>query len=146
MKIVLRNNKYFVETGDPTVLRMLREDAEIGPCRVRDGEEVAVSNAASVCEAEERDKSRLAPDQGGQATRAALEDEDNDDEQDTVYSFQIQDDKVSKVAQRCLVLHYPALEEYDFRNDNVNANPRNGSAASDCDPAIPGTMFRQDFW
>lgn len=41
---------------------------------------------------------------------------------DEIYAFQIQDDKVGIVAQRCLALHYPALEEYDFRNDHINAN------------------------
>ncbi len=140
VKIVLRNNKYFVETGDPIVLQILRKDPEIGPCQV-EGEEVltisaptmaglaiaGTKDAVFVREAEGRDKSRLDPDQTGQTPTAeevytALNDEDNDDEQDIVYTFQIKDDKVSKVAQRCLVLHYPALEEYDFRNDHINPN------------------------
>ena len=84
-------------------------------------------DAAFVREDEGLDKSRLDSDQIEKAPKAekvytAFNDEDIDDEQDLVYTFQIKDDKVSKVAQQCLALHYPALEEYDFKIDDINAN------------------------
>jgi DNA excision repair protein ERCC-3 len=50
------------------------------------------------------------------------DEDDDDDDRNVIHAFQIKDEKVSTVAQRCLVLHYPALEEYDFRNDHINAN------------------------
>lgn len=50
------------------------------------------------------------------------EEDDADDDRDVIHAFQIKDEKVSTVAQRCLVLHFPALEEYDFRNDYINMN------------------------
>jgi len=140
VKIVLRNNKYFVETADPVVLQMLLKDPKIGPCRVQGAEEITMSaptmaglaipgtkDAAGVREAEGLDKSKSNQDQNGQnptaeEVYAALDEDDNDDDQDVIHAFQIKDEKVSTVAQRCLVLHYPALEEYDFKNDHINAN------------------------
>ena len=54
---------------------------------------------------------------------AALnEEEDVDDEKEAVHSFEVADSGIELVQRRCLDLGYPALEEYDFRNDEVNAN------------------------
>jgi len=140
VKIVLRNNKYFVETADPVVLQKLLKDPEIGPCRVQGAEEITTSaptmaglaiagtkDAAGVREAEGLDKSKPNQDQTGrnptaEEVYAALNEEDNDDDRDVIHAFQIRDENVSTVSQRCLALHYPALEEYDFRNDHINAN------------------------
>ncbi|KAI3828651.1 hypothetical protein L1987_02759 [Smallanthus sonchifolius] len=38
------------------------------------------------------------------------------------HSFEIDPSQVENVKQRCLpnALNYPMLEEYDFRNDNIN--------------------------
>ena len=71
VKIVLRNNKYFVETADPVVLRMLLKNPVIGQCRVQGDEEITTSaptmaglaipgtkDAAGVREAEGLDESR----------------------------------------------------------------------------------------
>ncbi|TVY93452.1 General transcription and DNA repair factor IIH helicase subunit [Lachnellula willkommii] len=143
VKIVLRNNKYFLETTDPAVLQMLLKDPEIGPCRVQGAEEITTSaptmaglaiagtkNAAGVREAGGSDKSNLNQNQTERdpTTKEMFttlnEDDDNDDNdyRNVIYAFQIKDEKVSTVAERCLTLHYPALEEYDFRNDFLNAN------------------------
>ena len=143
VKMVLRDNKYFVETTDLDVLQMLLKDDEIGPCRVQGAQEITTNaptmsglaiagtkEAAGVREAAGLDKSGPQREQPGQdpmaeKVYAALgEDGDNgdDDEREVIHAFQIQDDKVGTVAERCLALHYPALEEYDFRNDNINAN------------------------
>jgi DNA excision repair protein ERCC-3 len=141
VKIVLRNNKYFVETADPVVLQMLLKDPEIGPCRVQGADEITTSaptmaglviagtkDAAGVREAGELDKSKSNQDQIRRSPMTKdlytvlNEEEDDDDDQDVIHAFQIKDEEVSTVAQRCLVLHYPALEEYDFRNDHINEN------------------------
>lgn len=140
VKIVLRNNRYFVETTDSVVLQLLRNDPQIGPCRVRGDGAVTTSaptmagpaiagtkDTSGVREAEGIARSRSKQDQTEQNPTAeevysALNEDDNDDEQYVVYTFQIEDEAVGKVAQRCLALHYPALEEYDFRNDRTNAN------------------------
>jgi len=145
VKMVLRDTKYFVETADLEVLQMLLKDAEIGPCRVHGTQEITTISsaptmaglaiagtreAAGVREAAGLDKGALKrnyarQDPTEEKVYIALADDgdDGDDnELDVIHAFQIQDDKVSTVAQRCLALHYPALEEYDFRNDHINAN------------------------
>lgn len=60
----------------------------------------------------------------GEEMYAVLNENDDEDEEDqeVIHAFQIKDEKVSQVTERCLKLHYPSLEEYDFRNDTVNAN------------------------
>ncbi|TPX17471.1 uncharacterized protein E0L32_003114 [Thyridium curvatum] len=145
VKMVLRDSKYYVETADLDVLQMLLKDPIIGPCRVQTVENITTASAptmaglaiagtkeaAGLREAAGLDmEESKRPQTGQRATTTnevynvlAEDDGDNDySEQDVVHAFQIQDDKVSKVAERCLALHYPALEEYDFRNDYINAN------------------------
>ncbi|TVY22338.1 General transcription and DNA repair factor IIH helicase subunit [Lachnellula hyalina] len=141
VKIVLRSNQYFVETGDPAILQMLLKDPEIGLCRVHGAQETTTGaptisglaiagtkDAAGIRAAQGLDNRKLnqdqvAPDATVEGLYAALDEDDGeDDEREVIHAFQIQDDKVVTVTQRCLVLHYPALEEYDFRNDTTNAN------------------------
>ncbi|KAL9060920.1 MAG: hypothetical protein Q9162_000364 [Coniocarpon cinnabarinum] len=50
------------------------------------------------------------------------EDEDDDDDLQQVHSFQIADENIEKVKERCLQIDLPVTEEYDFRNDARNAN------------------------
>jgi DNA excision repair protein ERCC-3 len=45
-----------------------------------------------------------------------------EEEDESVHAFQILDAKIDEVKKRCNELEYPMLEEYDFRNDTVNAN------------------------
>ncbi|KAH8757708.1 P-loop containing nucleoside triphosphate hydrolase protein [Diaporthe sp. PMI_573] len=141
VKLVLRNNKYYVETTDAEVLQLLLKDPIIGgQCRVHGAEEVTTSapkmaglaiagtkEAAGVREAEGLNNNKVNAGQAGQGPTAqdvytALNDDDDEEDADVVHAFQIQDEKVGEVAKQCLELRYPALEEYDFRNDNANAN------------------------
>ncbi|KAJ4417914.1 DNA repair helicase RAD25 [Gnomoniopsis sp. IMI 355080] len=131
VKLVLRNNKYLVETTDTEVLQMLLKDGVISGCRVHGSEEITTSSApkmaglaiagskeaAGVKEAEGLNKTPTTKD-----IYDALNDDDDNDDHDLVHAFQIRDDAVSEVTKRCLELKFPALEEYDFRNDNLNAN------------------------
>ena len=134
VKLVLRNTKYFLETQDQSLLQRLLRDPEIQRCRVK-GTEAARTGAPTMAglaiagtkeAAGMRGAEGLGQHNPGQLTAEAVYDsllnEDDDDIEDITHSFQIQDDKVSKVAQRCLALQFPALEEYDFRNDNLNAD------------------------
>ncbi|KAK2066892.1 hypothetical protein P8C59_000672 [Phyllachora maydis] len=137
VKLVLKNNKYFVESVDAELLQRLLKDEVIGPLRVQGTTELTTSaapkmgglviagtkEAAGVKEAALQQANQATS--GEQTTEmdlyAALN-EDDEDEQEAVHSFQINDESVEKVQARCLDLHYPILEEYDFRADNVNAN------------------------
>lgn len=47
--------------------------------------------------------------------------EDNIDDDDEVHAFEIQESEIETVKRRCLDLDHPMMEEYDFRNDEMNA-------------------------
>ncbi|KAG8893540.1 hypothetical protein FRC00_010375 [Tulasnella sp. 408] len=49
----------------------------------------------------------------------ALDENDEDDDQNS-YAFEVSPAKLDDLKKRCLELDYPLLEEYDFRNDTVN--------------------------
>jgi DNA excision repair protein ERCC-3 len=53
--------------------------------------------------------------------RPALDDELEDDD-DRVHSFEIKESAIEVVKKECVDIDYPMLEEYDFRNDHVNAD------------------------
>ncbi|KAF3770474.1 DNA repair helicase RAD25 [Cryphonectria parasitica EP155] len=136
VKLVLRNTKYLLETTDPEVLQMLLKDPDISACRVHGAEQITTSapkmsglaiagtkEAAGIREAEGLNTAeQAAANPSEKEVYAALNDDDDDDDQEVVHAFQIRDDAVETVTKRCQELQYPALEEYDFRNDNINAN------------------------
>jgi DNA excision repair protein ERCC-3 len=132
VKVVLRNNKYFVATSDPMVLQMLLKDPEIGPCRVQGAEEIIASapmmaglaiagakDAAGVREAEGLDNSKSNQDQAGRNMTAeevnTSLNEDGDDDQDVILVFQIKDEKVSSVTQRCFGITLPCARGVRFQ-------------------------------
>ncbi|KAI1457597.1 DNA repair helicase RAD25 [Annulohypoxylon moriforme] len=138
VKLVIKDTKYFVESTDPEVLQKLLKDTVIGPCRVQGTETVTsapsmgglvipgTSNAAGVKQAqikkdENTQQESTEPTQG-QNPYDALREDDDDDNQDAVHAFQIEDSKIETVQKRALEIQYPMLEEYDFRNDDKNAN------------------------
>lgn len=145
VKLVLKHNRYYIESTDAEVLQRLLQDEVIGACRVNESNEIAVEkapvmgglvipgtkNAAGIQKPEE---------QRQQGTRAADDEEDEeglndddmfavlraeDDDEDEgprVQSFEIPKESVETVQKRCLDLELPITEEYDFRHDEVNAN------------------------
>lgn len=140
VKLVLKGNKYYVESVDADVLQLLLKDETIGPLRVHGSEGITTTsaptmaglvipgteNAAGVRQAAIA-KATGKPGASADATNeadllATLDEEDDDDGKTAVHSFEIGDEAVEIVQKRCLELGYPILEEYDFRNDDVNAN------------------------
>lgn len=140
VKLVLKNTKYFVESTDPDMLQRLLKDEVIGPLRVQGSEEITktsaptmnglvipgTKNAAGMMQATDQQA-------GGRSTEttnskeediyATLnEDVDDEEDADAVHAFEIPDTAVEMVQKRCLELALPVLEEYDFRNDDANAN------------------------
>jgi len=140
VKLVLKNNKYFVESVDAEMLEKLLKDEVIGPLRVHVSEGITTTyaptmgglvipgttNAAGVRQAEldkANGKTAVPGDVANETDLyTTLNDEDDDDDKAAVHSFQINDSAVEIVQKRCLDLGWPILEEYDFRNDDVNAN------------------------
>ncbi|KAL3645669.1 General transcription and DNA repair factor IIH helicase subunit xpb1 [Castilleja foliolosa] len=114
VKLVLKKNKYLVESPFPEVLKKLLKDDVIGRARISSegnhgSDGFTVGKSAGEIEGahdELLDEADLA---------AAAEEKET-------HAFEIDPAQVENVKQRCLpnALNYPMLEEYDFRNDTVN--------------------------
>lgn len=139
VKLVLKNTKHYVESSDPEMLQRLLKDDVIGPLRVQGTEDITTTsapkmgglvipgtkNAAGVQQASaaEQPKPKDGENANSEDIFATLnEDDDDDEETDAVHAFEIADDGVETIQKRCLELGLPVLEEYDFRNDDANAN------------------------
>ncbi|KAI9047360.1 hypothetical protein LZ554_008807 [Drepanopeziza brunnea f. sp. 'monogermtubi'] len=141
VKLVLKNTKHFVESSDPDMLQRLLKDAVIGPLRVHGTEDITTTsapkmgalvipgtkNAAGVQQAGDQPGKSKQPKDGENANQEDIyaklnEDDDDEDEADAVHAFEIADEGVETIQKRCLELGLPVLEEYDFRNDDANAN------------------------
>lgn len=137
IKLVLRHNRYYVESSQADILQMLLRDPVIGPLRIKASENTITSNGLVQAAAPLRDvfsgskevskndsgskdgteENALAPDMA-KGVDATAEDDDND--LDTVHSFEVANESVEIVKRRCQEIEYPVLEEYDFRNDDRN--------------------------
>ena len=121
-KLVLKHNKFYVESEFPMVLRELLRDPTIAQARVK--EDVNASNV---------DTDGFVTTNKAEEMKENLEilEEDSEEEDDeegpskkpaTVVSFQIKGEAVESVKRQAIELDYPLMEEYDFRNDNINPN------------------------
>lgn len=144
VKLVLKDNKYFIECKEPETLQKLIQDPEISQGRVHEGDNAVVvakapqmgglvipgtKEAAGAAQAPTRpdapaavDNDQSAEDIFTSVTGIHEDGEgDDDDEEDTVHSFEIARDFVEVAQKRCLDLGYPISEEYAFRDDTTNA-------------------------
>ncbi|SNX85648.1 probable SSL2 - DNA helicase [Melanopsichium pennsylvanicum] len=172
IKLVLKQNKYFVESAHPEILQTLLQDSVIGTARVREDPNVARSGWMEVLgktqaptrgdlvipgteSAARRARQQAAatgqllsaanagiksgasasgpPPENANASRRedeadlfsaiiGVDEADELDEDDTVHSFEIAEEYIEQVKKRCNEIGYPMLEEYDFRNDQLNAD------------------------
>ncbi|KAK7902714.1 DNA repair helicase RAD25 [Exophiala xenobiotica] len=135
VRLVLRNNKFYVESDERPIIDMLLKDPVIGPCKSA-GTDVQVgriqtkatviqgtSNAKGMKQAGQGnvEMPRDDPSKENEAMIAALRDEE--DEEDTYKeapNFEIAPNKRDVVAKQCLDIGYPAISEYDFADDFEN--------------------------
>ncbi|KAF9908099.1 DNA repair helicase RAD25 [Linnemannia zychae] len=141
VKLVLKHNRYFVESSHPEMLQKLLRDQVIREARVI-GDDDSNNNGGLITGKAPNAKDltipgikKDAPDPnkpgtsttGGQSEEeifavVGLDKDDDDIEPDDVHSFEIGSSSVEIVKKRCNELDYPMLEEYDFRNDTRNPN------------------------
>ena len=146
VRLVLKHTKYFIESSDPGVLQTLLRDEVISQKRVNSSAEITTEAApkmgnmvipgtkmaAGAKQVGQNQSQSLQPaveenqtDQQkeiDQLTRALLEDDDEEDVVDQVHSFEVAPESVQEVSRRCRAINLPLTEEYDFRNDEINAN------------------------
>ncbi|XP_039755956.1 general transcription and DNA repair factor IIH helicase subunit XPB [Pararge aegeria] len=137
VKLVLKHNRYLVESKHVEVLQKLLKDPVIQQCRLRrDGDDELLSSAlpnkpASATAIAAR------PGEDKQPANGAVPEDisqfyqqlDKDDEEDentditaknSAVAFEVDPDKIEVIQKRCIELEYPLLAEYDFRNDTIN--------------------------
>ena len=138
-KLVLKSNKFYVESEHPSVLRELLRDPEISRARVSEdcGAAAAGGGGAGEKEADGFVVSSAAAemDENLKMLREPDDDDSDDEELDlegrpvnkpsatpalTTVSFQVKGEMVETVKRQAIELDYPLMEEYDFRNDRVN--------------------------
>ena len=148
VKLVLKHNRYFVESNHPDTLQLLLKDPVIQECRLRPDEQqgdteelieeeqgktdlpsylkVGTGTGNGAGEKEKEDTS-LAPgavpeDISEFYNKIDQEDEEEDETKESrkVVSFEVNQEKLEVLQQRTMQMEYPLLAEYDFRNDTVN--------------------------
>ncbi|RKO97045.1 hypothetical protein CXG81DRAFT_16073 [Caulochytrium protostelioides] len=145
VKLVLKHNRYFIESNFPETLRVLLQDDTIRLAHLTAVESVekrrikaeeratklgktlpqqpviASITSKSLLEApDDKNNVRDRLDQAAEKSRLLDDDNDDDDESDFVQSFEIDKPMVEEVKKRCTELDFPLMEEYDFRNDSIN--------------------------
>jgi len=152
VKLVLKHNRYFVESSHPETLQHLLKDPVIQDCRLRITDDGGQTKTADLITEAEPSKTvipqfaTLRKDgietKDGVDPAAVKEDEnvpeditsfynkidaeDEDEEGDqiaskkTMVSFEVNQEKLEILQQRTMMLEYPLLAEYDFRNDTIN--------------------------
>ncbi|XP_062218305.1 general transcription and DNA repair factor IIH helicase subunit XPB1-like [Phragmites australis] len=114
VKLVLKKNRYFVESPLTEVLKTLLKDEVISRARIYPEDSLGVPSF-TVSKTAGQIASGHEDLLNGMELAAATEDKET-------HSFEIDPSQVENVKQRCLpsALNFPMLEEYDFRNDTVN--------------------------
>ncbi|XP_030765835.1 general transcription and DNA repair factor IIH helicase subunit XPB [Sitophilus oryzae] len=134
VKLVLKHNKYFVESPHPEILQKLLKDPVIQECRLRrnveeegDGFITQVQDKKNVptfggkpASTEQNNESNTVPDDITNFYEKMDNEEDEDESALQTVSFEVNQEKIEVIQKRCIELEYPLLAEYDFRNDTVN--------------------------
>ncbi|GFO21399.1 tfiih basal transcription factor complex helicase xpb subunit [Plakobranchus ocellatus] len=149
VKLVLKHNRYYVESQYPDVLQKLLKDPYIQQARKRELDEEAGNDTLIAGQLSNKSALQLnkpaASTSDGQASASTAEngdnenakedvpddifelydkiDKDDDDEDEAelkTVSFEVNQDSIEVLQRRCIELEHPLLAEYDFRNDTLN--------------------------
>uniref|UniRef100_A0A0B6ZY39 General transcription and DNA repair factor IIH helicase/translocase subunit XPB n=1 Tax=Arion vulgaris TaxID=1028688 RepID=A0A0B6ZY39_9EUPU len=145
VKLVLKHNRYFVESQYPDVLQKLLKDPYVQQARKREIEDEAgtdnfIAGQLSGKSALQLNKLATKPDAGPSGAengdngevkdvpedifelydKLDKDDEEEDDAQLKTVSFEVKQDMIEVLQKRCIELEHPLLAEYDFRNDTLN--------------------------
>lgn len=136
VKLVLKHNKYFVESPYPEVLQKLLKDPVIQECRLRRNVEGESDEFITQIQDKKQipsfnsNKPGASTDGAGDGTVVPdditnfYEKIDNEEEEEEsslkTVSFEVNQEKIEVLQKRCIELEHPLLAEYDFRNDTIN--------------------------
>ncbi|KAF1954074.1 TFIIH basal transcription factor complex helicase-like protein XPB subunit [Byssothecium circinans] len=131
-KIVLKKTLSYIESEDPEILQRLLRDPTVAACRADNTQGLiqeaapkigvmAIPGTKMAAGATQITQAPQAEPQAPVDMLAALREEDEEDVAQ-IHSFQIRSDAREDVIKQCQKLGLPLTEEYDFHNDEVNAN------------------------
>ena len=115
VSLVLRKNRFFLESEDPRVLLKLLEYSVIKNAQ-KIGEECDKITGFITTKA----RSRVTLGMGVESEQNLEDALDDVVVQQQLYSFEVNMDQVDPVKKQCLEANLPALQEYDFANDTDN--------------------------
>ena len=121
-KLVLKHNKFYVESEFPMVLRELLRDPTIAQARVKEDVNAANVDAEGFVTTNKAEEMKENLDILEEDSEDEDEGEGSTKKTTTVVSFQVKGEAVESVKRQAIELDYPLMEEYDFRNDNINPN------------------------
>ena len=145
-KLVLKHNRFYVESEFPAVLRELLRDPTIAQARVHEDASATVDEHGFVMQSKaEEMKENL---------EIVREDSDSEEDEEspqqqaaTVVSFQIKGEEVESVKRQAIELDYPLMEEYDFRNDHIESQcPTHGLETTHAYSTLSRTILGQNVW
>lgn len=135
VKLVLKRNRYFVESPYPDVIQKLLKDPVIQQCRLKGDEELITeagpSKSGLFAKSATTNGDDKTTENGGDSQKEVPEDivnlfekmdndlDDDVDDHQTI-SFEVNLKEIEVLQKRCIELEYPLLAEYDFKNDTVN--------------------------
>ncbi|CAF3209732.1 unnamed protein product [Rotaria socialis] len=135
VKLVLKHNRYFVESAYPEILKTLLQDSQIQECRlvttgtgldsntIAEKARLVIPGVAAA--AATTDTPATTSEQVPDDIRRLYEkiDRDEEDMEDLkIVSFEVIQNTIELLRKRCQELEHPLLEEYDFRHDTVLKN------------------------
>ncbi|ODV88567.1 hypothetical protein CANCADRAFT_28840 [Tortispora caseinolytica NRRL Y-17796] len=134
VKLILKHNHYYIESSSAEILKALLSDPTIASLRVAsDGADQLTSEKAPtkgdlvIPGTKKPDTSAGEPQSQAEHNdkienlyETVVGDDQDEEDQDTVHSFEVPADSIEVVKKRCQEIDYPLLEEYDFRNDQRN--------------------------
>uniref|UniRef100_A0AC34R4W1 General transcription and DNA repair factor IIH helicase subunit XPB n=1 Tax=Panagrolaimus sp. JU765 TaxID=591449 RepID=A0AC34R4W1_9BILA len=133
VKLVLKQNRYFVESRYSDIIQKLLKDSAIQTAltNVKNPAQTNIEQTILPTETVKLDDPS-APDTAAtketeEFYKNVMDRGDEDDDAEAVrnlqiLSFEIKADFLETVQKRCIELEYPLLAEYDFRNDEYNPN------------------------
>lgn len=139
VRLVLQQNRYFLESNQAEILQMLLRDPVIGPLRVvpttaGENEKEYTTGKASKMEGLVIPGTTINKKDGSDPAKVNGKDpeslftaivgidkaDEEDEDPDAVHSFEVATESYEIVKKRCQDIDYPVLEEYDFRRDQAN--------------------------
>lgn len=105
------------------VLQELLKDSTIAQARVQEDVELTDEDGfLTQTKAEEMKENLHILREPGDDSDDDEEDQEQEQKSRTVVSFQVRGEDVEKVKRHAIELDYPLMEEYDFKNDQINPN------------------------